>query len=111
MRKLAKHILNRSGPKCTFCYPKVTIKPITLVLKSCYSTKDWVERVKRKMMVQKEIHLIALELGLFNACNKLIIENWRAFKRSRLITSVTMNMLMESHHGETYFATGKQVKA
>jgi len=45
----------------------VTIKPITLVLVNCYSTKDWVERVKRKRMVKKEIHLIAPDLGLFNA--------------------------------------------
>jgi len=88
----------------------VTIKPISSVLISCYTTKDWVERVKCKRMVKKDIHLIALHLGLFNACNELIVENWRAFKRSRLITSATMNMLME-RPGETYFATGKQLKA
>jgi len=68
-----------------------------------------VEKVKCKKMV-KEIHLIAPHLGLFNACNKLIVENWRAFKRSWLITSAKMNMLME-RPSETYFATGKQVKA
>jgi len=64
----------------------VSIKPITSVLVSCYSTKDWVERVKCKRMVKKEIHLITPELGLFNAYNEQIVENWRTFKKSRLIT-------------------------
>jgi len=41
--------------------------------------------------------------------NELIVKNWITFKRSRLITSTTMNMFME-RPGETYFATGKQVK-
>jgi hypothetical protein len=110
MRKMTKHILNRSGPKRLERYPKVTIKPISSVLKSCYSSKDYVERVKRKRMVKKEIHLIAPELGLYNAYGELIVDNWKAFKRSRLITSATMNMLIQ-RPGESYFATGKQVRA
>ena len=48
LERLAKHLLNQSGEKRKFLYPKVTIKSISSVLESCYSPKDSVERRKRK---------------------------------------------------------------
>ena len=39
-KKMVLHMLNRSGDKRTLPYPKVTIKNITSVLESCYSSKD-----------------------------------------------------------------------
>ena len=44
LERLAMHLLNQSGKKRKFPYPKVTIKAISSVLESCYSTKEWVER-------------------------------------------------------------------
>ena len=107
---MALHMLNRSGDKRTLPYPKVTIKNITCVLESCYSSKDWVERVKRKKMVKKEFHLIDPELNLINARNEVIVENWRKFKKERCFSSATMELLIE-RLGEAYFLTSKQVKA
>ena len=48
LERLAMHLLNQSGEKQKFPYPKVTIKAISSVLESCYSTKEWVEKRKRK---------------------------------------------------------------
>ena len=95
-------MLNRFGDKRTLPYPKVTIKNITSVLESCYSLKDWVERVKRKKMVKKELHLIDPELNLINARNEVILENWRKFKKKRCFNSATMKLLIE-RPGEAYF--------
>jgi hypothetical protein len=56
LAKLANHIFNQTGEKRKHCYPKVTIKAITPVLDSCYTTKEWAERWKRKHLVKKELH-------------------------------------------------------
>ena len=109
-KRMALHMLNRSGDKRTLSYPKVTIKNITSVLESCYSSKDWVERVKRKKMVKKELHLIDPKLNLINARNEVIVENWRKFKKERCFSSATMELLIE-RPGEAYFSTSKQTKA
>jgi hypothetical protein len=110
MKRMARHILNRSGPNRKHAYPKVTIKPVAAVIEDCYSSKDWVERVKRKKMVKRELHMLDPELGLFNARNELIVQNWRGFKRSRCFTSATMNLLLE-RPGENYFSMGKQSRS
>ena len=39
-KRMALHMLNQSGEKRTLSYSKVTIKNITSVLESCYSSKD-----------------------------------------------------------------------
>ena len=39
-KRMALYMLNRSRDKRTLPYPKVTIKNITFVLESCYSSKD-----------------------------------------------------------------------
>ena len=108
--RLAKHLLNQSGEKQKFPYPKVTIKSISSVLESCYNTKDWVERRKRKQLVKRELNNIDPTLGLINADGELIHERWKAFKRARNITSASMNVLLE-RPGETYFAEAKQLKS
>ena len=109
-KRMALHMLNRSGDKRTLPYPKVTIKNITSVLESYYSSKDWVERVKRKKMVKKELHPIDPELNLINTRNEVIVENWRKIKRERCFSSATMELLIE-RPGEAYFSTSKQSKA
>ena len=53
LERLARHLLNQSGEKRKFSYPKVTIKSISSVLESGYSTKEWVERRKRKQLVKQ----------------------------------------------------------
>ena len=110
LERLAKHLLNQSREKWKFPYPKVTIKSISFVLESCYSTKEWVERRKRKQLVKRELNNINPTLGLINIDGELIYAKWKAFKRARNITSVSMNVLLELP-GETYFAKAKQLKS
>ena len=110
LERLAMHLLNQSGEKRKFPYPKVTIKAISSVLESCYSTKEWVERRKRKQLVKRKLNNIDPTLGLINADGELIHTKWKAFKRARNITSASMNVLLE-RPGETYFAEAKQLKS
>ena len=110
LERLANHLLNQSGEKHKFPYPKFTIKAISSMLESCYSTKDWVERRKRKQLIKKELNNIDPTLGLINAEEELIHENWKEFKASRCITSASMNVLLE-RPGEQYFTQAKQLKS
>ena len=110
LERLAMHLLNQSREKRKFPYPKVTIKAISSVLESCYSTKEWVERRKRKQLVKQELNNIDPTLGLINVDGELIHAKWKAFKRARNITSASMNVLLE-RPGETYFAEAKQLKS
>ena len=110
LEKLAKHLLNQSGEKRKFPYPKVTIKSISSMLESCYSTKDWVERRKRKQLVKRKLNNIDPTLGLINTDGELIHAKWKAFKRARNIMSASMNVLLERPR-ETYFAKAKQLKS
>nr|PNR28878.1 hypothetical protein PHYPA_027570 [Physcomitrium patens] len=110
LERLTKYPLNQSGEKRKFPYPKVTIKSISSVLESCYSTKDRVERRKRKQLVKKELDNIDPSLGLINAEGDLIHENWKAFKTARNITSASINVLLE-RPGESYFIEAKQLKS
>ena len=110
LERLARHLLNQSGEKKKFPYPKVTIKSISSVLESCYNMKEWVERRKRKQLVKRELHNIDPSLGLINVEGELIQKKWKAFKGARNITSALMNVLLE-RPGETYFAEAKQLKS
>ena len=110
LERLAKHLLNQSGEKRKFPYPKVTIKLISSVLESCYNTKEWVERRKRKQLVKRELNNIDPTLDLINADGELIHEKWKAFKRAQNITSASMNVLLERPR-ETYFVEAKQLKS
>ena len=110
LERLANHLLNQSGEKRKFPYPKVTIKAISSVLESCYSTKDWVERRKRKHLIKKELNNIDPTPRLINAKGELIHNKWKEFKASRCITSASMNVLLD-RFGEQYFAKAKQLKS
>jgi hypothetical protein len=52
----AKHILNHHNDKCSYSYPVVTIKTISSILISYYSTKEWIECQKRKQLVKRELN-------------------------------------------------------
>ena len=106
LSKLAKHLLNQTGGKRMHSYPKVTIKSISLVQNNCFSTKEWVERRKWKNLVIKEFHNIDPTFGLLNSRNEVISENWKAFKKERLFSSATMDILLE-RPGEAYFGQAK----
>ena len=110
LERLAKHLFNDSEEKRKFPYPKVTIKAISSVLESCYSTKEWVERRKRKQLVKQELHNIDPTLGLINAEGEVIHRNWKAFKAIHNITSASMNVLLKRPR-ESYFAEAKQLKS
>ena len=110
LERLAMHLLNQSGEKRKFPYLKVTITAISSVLESCYSTKEWVQRRKRKQLVKRELNNVDPTLGLINADGELIHAKWKVFKRAGNITSASMNVLLERPR-ETYFAEAKQLKS
>ena len=110
LERLAKHLLNDSREKQKFSYPKVTIKAISSVLESCYITKEWVERRKRKQLVKRELYNIDPTLGLINTEDEVIQENSKAFIAIHNITSSSMNVLLERPR-ESYFAEAKLLKS
>ena len=73
--KLANYILNIPYAKRKHPYPTVTIKAITKVLDGHYTTKDWVERRKRKQVAVRELHRFDPSLGLMNSTNEIITSN------------------------------------
>ena len=93
LSKLARHLLNQTGGKQTHSYPKVTVKSISSMHDNYYNTKEWVERRKRKNLVITELHNIDPTLSLLNSRNEVISENWKAFKKERLLSSATMDIL------------------
>ena len=105
---LARHMLNQTGKKRKQPYPKVMVKSVSLVLDSCYTAREWSERPKRKHLVKKELHQIDPELGLMNAKNEIIVENWKKFKTERMFSKATMDVLLD-RPSEAYFGKAKSV--
>ena len=105
---LARHMLNQTGEKRKLPYPKVTVKSVLSVLDSCYTAGEWSERRKRQHLVKKELHQIDPELGLMNAKNEIIVENWKKFKTERMFSRATMDVVLD-RPGEAYFGKAKSV--
>ena len=105
---LSRHMLNQIGEKRKQPYPKVTVKSVLSVLDSCYTTGKWSKQRKHKHLVKKELHQIDPELGLMNAKNEIIVENWKKFKSERMLSRATMDVLLD-RPGEAYFGKAKSV--
>ena len=88
----------------------MTIKTITKVSDGHYTTKDWVERRKRKQVAVRELHRLDPSLGLMNSANKIITSNWQRFKDERCITKATIDVLLE-RPGEYFYSESKQTRA
>ena len=101
-------MLNQTGKKRKQPYSKVTVKSMSSVLDSCYTASEWSERRKRKHLVKKELHQIDPELGLMNAKNKIIVENWKKFKIEHMFSRATMDVLLDKP-GEAYFGKAKSI--
>jgi hypothetical protein len=95
-RAFAMYILNCPNDKRPYAYPKVTMKTISSVLISCYSTKEWIERHKRKQLVKRELNRMNSRLQLFKASGEFWPEKWKLFKKNYNITSATMQVLLEA---------------
>ena len=78
------------------------------MLDSCYTAGEWSEKRKRKHLVKKELHQIDPELGLMNAKNEIIVENWKKFKTERMFSRATMDVLFD-RPGDAYFGKAKSV--
>lgn len=74
-RKLALHSLNRLDEKQRHAYPTVTMQKVSSILKSYYSSKDWIERRERKQLVHKELHRLHPTLNLFLSTGEFQLEN------------------------------------
>jgi DNA-directed RNA polymerase subunit L len=66
----ARYILNHPNKKCPNVYPKVTMKTISLNLISCYNAKEWIECLKRKQLLRRELNKMKPVLQLFKANSK-----------------------------------------
>ncbi len=108
--RMILHLLNRSGPKRTFKWPKVVIKQPSTVLESCYSVGEWIERRKRKHLVRRELQKLRPQLAFFDADQKFVPENWKRFKSEFNISAATMRLLLEQP-GDHFFAEAKQLKS
>ena len=106
---LLKHMLNRSGPKRVWKYPKVTMKQVSSVLESCYTAKEWIERRKRKHLVRTELHNLKPSLGLFNNQGEFVAAKWKLFKKEDNFSSAMMNVLLEAP-GDDFCVSAKQVR-
>uniref|UniRef100_A0A7I4AG42 Uncharacterized protein n=1 Tax=Physcomitrium patens TaxID=3218 RepID=A0A7I4AG42_PHYPA len=104
--KMILHMLNRSGPKGRYKYPKVITNQPKTVLDSCYSAKEWMERRKRKQLVRKKLQKINPTLGLFNAAGEFQPARWKKFKHDYNLTNATMRVLLEAPV-EDFFSAAK----
>ena len=106
LRRLAVHLLN-AGSQRSLGYPKVTMKTVKSVLLDCYSTKEWLERTKRKHAVRKYLHLEKPSLGFFSTSGSYRKDKWKAFKEDYCITAATKQVLL-IEPGELFFCQVKK---
>lgn len=107
-RKIAVHLLSRT-PNRVHNYPKVTVHKIKKVLPHTYSSKDWVERRKRKRIVIQDLNAIKPTLRFCDSDGHVIKKNWQTWKYKHNITNATMNILLELP-GKDFFAFRKEMK-
>ena len=81
-----------------------------MVLDGHYTTKDWVERRKRKQDAVRELHRLDPSLRLMNSANEIITTNWQRFKDEHCITRATMDVLLERPK-EYFNSESKQTRA
>lgn len=108
--QMIRHILNRSGEKRAFRWPKVVIKQPSTVLESCYTVAEWIERRKRKQLVRRELQKLRPQLAFFDAERNFVPENWKRFKREYHVSAATMRQLLDQP-GEHFFSEAKQLKS
>jgi hypothetical protein len=83
------------------------MKTISSVLISCYNTKEWIERWKRKQLLRRELNRMRPTLQLFKANGEFRLEKWKKFKVDYNVTSATIQVLLEAL-GEEFFSSAKQ---
>lgn len=105
LKNLALHLLGKISNR-DHAHPKVTMKKVSKVLPNIYSTKEWLERCKRKQIVRKQIHYMKSSLGLFSNKGNFRRDKWKAFKKSYNISKATKNTLLIAL-GENFFSLAK----
>jgi hypothetical protein len=58
----------------------MTMKTISFVMISCYSTKVWIVQRKKKQLVRRELIKMKPRLQFFGANGVFNHANWRTFK-------------------------------
>jgi hypothetical protein len=106
LKKLALHMLNRT-PNRTYPHPKVTVKKVSGVVVDCYSSRDWLERNKRKQAVRKYLYLEKRSLGFYDSEGDYRKDKWKAFKKKYDITKATKQLLLTAP-GEEFFSVVKR---
>jgi hypothetical protein len=105
-RAFAKHILNHHNDKRLYAYPKVTMKTISSILISCYSEREWIEHLKKKQLVRRELNRMRPNLQLFKPNGEFWSQNWKKFKVDYNMTSATMQVLLQAP-GKEFFSIPK----
>jgi hypothetical protein len=108
--RMIEHILNRSGSKRVYKWPKVVIKQPHSVLESCYTYGEWVERRKRKHVVRRELQKLKPQLAFFDAQGNFNSAVWKRFKVEYHVSPATMRQLLDQP-GDHFFAEAKQLKS
>ena len=109
--KLCRHILNRSGPFWKLLHLKVVVKQPMVVVKDCYSVKEWIECRKKKATVHFQLHLIRPKLGLYTDRNKQFVQTaWKNFKKEFFVSKASMHVLLDWGPTDLYYTNQRQTQ-
>ena len=99
----------------SYSYPKVTVHKILKVHISHYSTAKWIERRKKKMIVQQEFDALDGMLKFTRADGVVNNEKWKEWKKTHTISvmtwSVSLCVISRAYFAERLTNEGKLKRA
>jgi hypothetical protein len=84
----------RKTPGWSFSYPKVTVHKTSKVHTSHYSTAEWIERRKKKMIVLQKFDALDGTLEFTKADGAVNNEKWREWKKTHAVSIATWSVLL-----------------
>jgi len=93
LKKLVLYLKSRTLKK-TLLHPKVTMKKISGVVLDYNNVKKWLERNKKKQVVQNYLCFEKCTLGFFDSVGNYYVEVWKVFKKIYNITKAMENVLL-----------------
>lgn len=93
LKVYVQHLLgitpNRKDP-----YPKVTVYKTLRIHRSHYSSPEWVERRKKKLIVLQELDALDDKLEFITAEGTVDNEKWRTWKKAHNVSTASWNILL-----------------
>jgi hypothetical protein len=93
LKVFVQHLLGKTIGR-SFSYPKVTVHKTSKVHTSHYSTAEWVERIKKKMIVMQEFDALDGTLEFTKTDGTMNNEKWREWKKTHANSIATWNVLL-----------------